>query len=123
MTWEHGRVGNGNLAAPGVGRGQMPGRFGAEPHLPGQRAQGKGQRAKGKQRDGWDRHQQRASLSPFVVPLLPGNCFAYRIDWGVFFPRLDVARRPMFHTKRWIPATLERNQVLTGSNRRVLNQV
>lgn len=42
MTWEHGRVGNGNLAAPGVGRGQMPGRFGAEPHLP-QRAKGKGQ--------------------------------------------------------------------------------
>lgn len=69
MTWEHGRVGNGNLAAPGVGRGQMPGRFGAEPHLPGQRA---------------NTNNRRAGLSPFVVPLLPWELLCLQ-DWGGLF--------------------------------------
>lgn len=76
MTWEHGRVGNGNLAAPGVGRGQMPGRFGAEPHLPGQRAQGKGQRANNGM-DGIDTNNGQASarslfLCSLGIALLTG---------------------------------------------------
>lgn len=73
MTWEHGRVGNGNLAAPGVGRGQMPGRFGAEPHLPGQRAKGKHQQSSGRPQP------VRCSSAPLGIALLT------RLGGFVFF--------------------------------------